>query len=69
MVDLLGIERLLMPSDYDGKRVFISFDGAYMNSEVWINGNKLGMRPFGYILFEYDLTPYLVYDGSNVVAV
>jgi len=58
-----------IPDGYNGKKVFIDFDGAYMNSQVWINGNLLGTRPYGYISFEYDLTPYLVYGGSNVIAV
>ncbi|HBF38196.1 MAG TPA: glycoside hydrolase family 2 [Firmicutes bacterium] len=58
-----------VPSDYNGKKVFIEFDGAYMNSQVWINGNLLGSRPYGYISFEYDVTPYLVYGGTNVIAV
>lgn len=52
------------------KQVFIQFDGVYMNSEVWINGQYLGKRPFGYISFEYDLTPYLNPAGKeNVLAV
>ena len=58
-----------LPSDYSGKRVFIQFDGAYMNSQVWINGTLLGTRPYGYISFEYDLTPYLNMGGTNVIAV
>ncbi len=49
-------------------RVWIEFDGVYENSEVWINGHRLGKRPFGYISFHYDLTPHLV-DGDNVIAV
>jgi len=40
-----------------------------MNSEVWINGNYLGKRPFGYISFRYDLTPYLNFGGENTIAV
>ena len=58
-----------VPSDYAGKKVFIEFDGAYMNSQVWINGTSLGIRPYGYISFEYDLTPYLNIGGNNVIAV
>jgi beta-galactosidase len=58
-----------VPADDNGKKVFIEFDGAYMNSQVWINGNLLGTRPYGYISFEYDVTPYLVYGGTNVIAV
>ncbi len=52
-----------------GQRVLLDFDGVYMNSEVWINGTSLGTRPYGYSSFEYDLTPYLTFGGSNVVAV
>jgi len=58
-----------VPTDYKNKKVFINFDGAYMNSQVWINGNLLGNRPYGYSSFQYDLTPYLVYGGKNLIAV
>jgi beta-galactosidase len=58
-----------VPTDYKDKKVFIGFDGAYMNSHVWINGHSLGIHPYGYTSFEYDLTPYLVYSGRNVIAV
>jgi beta-galactosidase len=52
-----------------GQRVFVEFDGAYMNSEVWINGTSLGTRPYGYSSFEYELTQYLTFGGNNVIAV
>ncbi|GAA0890464.1 beta-galactosidase GalB [Fulvivirga kasyanovii] len=53
-----------------GKKIYLQFDGIYMNSEVWINGHYLGKRPFGYISFEYDLTPHLNYgEEPNTVAV
>ena len=51
------------------KKVYIDFDGVYMNSEVFINGHSLGVRPFGYISFRYDLTPYLKPGEDNVIAV
>ena len=41
-----------------------------MNSEVWINGQFLGRRPYGFIGFRYDLTEFLNTNGSpNVIAV
>jgi beta-galactosidase len=51
--------------------VFIEFDGVMANSDVWINGQHLGKRPFGYVSFGYDLTPHLKFgDGkTNVLAV
>ena len=50
-------------------RYYVEFDGVYMNAAVFINGHKLGMRPYGYSSFEYDLTPYLKRNGDNVIAV
>ena len=52
------------PSDL----LFLEFDGVYMNSTVYVNGHKVGFRPYGYSSFEYDITPY-VHEGENVVAV
>jgi hypothetical protein len=49
---------------------FLTFDGVYKNSQVWINGYYLGRRPNGYISFRYDVTDYLYFDGrENVIAV
>jgi beta-galactosidase len=54
----------------DRNRVTVlEFDGVYQNSEVWINGQYLGLRPYGFIPFFYDLTPHLNFGGENVVAV
>ncbi|MHA7941572.1 glycoside hydrolase family 2 TIM barrel-domain containing protein [Formosa sp. 3Alg 14/1] len=55
-------------SDANSK-IDIEFGGVYMNSEVWINGNYLGKRPFGYISFNYDLTPFLNFEGENIISV
>ncbi len=52
------------------KTVYLSFDGVYMNSDVWINGKHVGNHPYGYTSFYYDITGYLNPAGkSNVVAV
>ncbi len=52
------------------KKLVVEFDGVYMNSDVWINGQFLGRRPYGFDGFRYDLTEFLKRDGSpNVLAV
>ena len=62
--------KTFIPADGDkGKHFRIEFDGVYMNSEVFINGISLGKRPYGYISFSYDLTPYLKWGEKNVIAV
>ena len=57
------------PSAWRGKRVSIYFEGVYMNSQVFINGKSLGVHPYGYTSFYYDLTPYLNSDKENIISV
>jgi beta-galactosidase len=53
-----------------GRRILLEFDGVYQCSDVWINGQHLGTRPYGFIPFYYDLRPHLHFGGGpNVVAV
>ncbi len=58
-----------IPDSDFGKRVGIQFDGVFRNSEVWVNGFYLGQEKSGYSSFQYDITDYLNYGGTNVVAV
>ena len=59
----------IIPANEKNRKVFISFDGIYNNSEVWINGTLLGKRPNGYISFQYDMTPYIKPGKENLIAV
>jgi beta-galactosidase len=58
-----------VPGEWKAKRISIYFEGVYMNSEVFINGRSLGVRPYGYSSFSYDLSPYLDPGHENVIAV
>ena len=57
------------PADESDKVWRLEFDGVYMNSEVFVNGVSLGVRPYGYISFGYDISKYLHWGEENVVAV
>jgi len=50
------------------RRTFVVFDGVMANSDVWLNGQLLGHRPYGYVSFVYELTPHL-HPGANTLAV
>ena len=59
-----------LPRSDAGRRILLQFDGVYQCSDVWINGQHLGTRPYGFITFFYDLTPHLHFGSEpNVVAV
>lgn len=60
---------LSAPATWRSKRVLIYFEGVYMNSEVFINGKSLGLYPYGYSGFTYDLTSHLNLDKENVLSV
>lgn len=63
-------KHFILDESYEGKKVSVMFDGVYRNSEVWINGQSLGLWPYGYTSFYYDITPYLNPAGKeNVLAV
>ena len=59
-----------LPASAQAGVASIEFDGAMANSRVWLNGQELGSRPYGYSSFAFDLTSHLRWDGSeNVLAV
>ena len=58
-----------VPATFKGKRVSIYFEGVYMNAEVFLNGKSLGMHPYGYTSFSYELTPYLIPGAKNQLSI
>lgn len=58
-----------IPETEKDKKIFIYFEGVYDHSEVFINGISVAKRPYGYISFMYDLTPYLKFGKENTLAV
>ena len=58
-----------VPSLWRDQRVWIEFDGVYMNSDVWVNEHHLGYHPYGYTPFRYDLTNFVHQGADNRLAV
>ncbi len=52
----------------DNKKRQLYFEGAYMKTDVYVNGEKAGTNPYGYSSFFVDITPYLK-TGENTIAV
>lgn len=55
--------------EYEGKRIFLRFDGAAHIAEVYVNTWKIAEHRCGYTAFEVDITDYVNWNGSNWVAV
>ncbi|MFC4306816.1 glycoside hydrolase family 2 TIM barrel-domain containing protein [Cohnella boryungensis] len=57
-----------VPREWQGKPVYISFQGVESAFYVWLNGELVGYSEDTFTPAEFDLTPYLV-DGENKLAV
>ncbi len=59
-----------VPAELGGRIATVEFDGVYDNAEVWVNGQFVCGRPYGYASFACQLTPHLrIGSGDNVLAV
>lgn len=48
--------------------VYLYIEGAYMNSEVFVNGTLVGGHPYGYTSYRVDITPAL-HAGDNEIEI
>ena len=67
------LRRRLVPQDVhpvrrrEGHSYFASSSTAPCRTRsVWLNGQDLGGRPYGYIGFAFDLTPHLRFGGKTM---
>lgn len=49
-------------------RLFLLFDGVYMDNRIYLNGKEIFRWPYGYSQFEVELTEY-VQPGENTIYV
>ncbi len=54
---------------YQGKRIFLEFEGANTITELFINGRFFGKHEGGFSLFRFDITDYIELDAENMIAV
>lgn len=62
-------KRFVLNEDDKDKLLFIRFQGANMQAEVFINGKRAGAHKGGYTAFSVDITPYVNFEKENIIAV
>lgn len=60
---------LLIPKNWQGKRIQLTFEGAAHDSTVFCNGKKVGEHHCGYTAFTVDLTDNVLYGQDNLLCV
>ena len=51
----------------EGERVYIRFDGVYMDSTFYVNGKAVGDWKYGYSAFGFDITDFLQEGGNELL--
>lgn len=63
-------QMLTVPEEWKDCRIRLSFEGAYRDTDIWVNGVKAGSHyNSGYTPFEADLTPYIHAGGGNLLVI
>lgn len=62
------VKEFYVPADWEGKPLYISFQGVESGMALWLNGQYVGYAEDSFTPSEFDLTPY-VCEGKNKLAV
>ncbi|MDH3345559.1 MAG: DUF4982 domain-containing protein, partial [Kiritimatiellaceae bacterium] len=62
-------KHFVAPDSWQGKKVFIEFEAVRQLSEIYLNGEKIGMSENGFLPFGFDISSKLKIGESNVIAV
>ncbi|WP_159084282.1 glycoside hydrolase family 2 TIM barrel-domain containing protein [Saccharobesus litoralis] len=65
----VGWYRKHLPPLNAEQQYFVHFDGVYMQPQVFVNGQLAYQQTYGYTGFSVDITPYIVANKNNVLAV
>jgi len=58
-----------VPSELQGQRLYLQFDGSNILTDVFVNGRAAGAHAGGYAAFRFDVTDLVSYGADNVIAV
>lgn len=62
--------KVFTPSpQWEGMCLILEFEGVYHNAQVWLNGEKLLFRPYGYTNFYVDITRQVCWGQENTLEV
>lgn len=62
-------KQFLYDPSWEGKRVFLEFEGIYRDSIIWVNGVYMDRHNSGYTGYILEITDHLVPGEENSVAV
>ncbi len=60
-------KQINVPSDFEGKRVILRFDGVYSHAKLTVNGHFVREHHGGFTRWETDVTPWIRIGKKNTI--
>jgi beta-galactosidase len=61
--------RVTVPKAESGRELYVEFDGANLETTLYVNGREVGHHAGGYARFRFDVTPVVKFGAPNTLAV
>ena len=58
-----------VPKEYRGYKVFVELEGIRQTCYLYVNGHMAGYYEAGIAPFGFDITPWVFWEGKNLIAV
>ena len=58
-----------IPKEWEEKRVWLRIGSADFDAAVWVNGHMTGRHQGGFLPFEFEITPALVFGKKNTLTI
>ncbi|MCK5845027.1 MAG: DUF4982 domain-containing protein [Victivallales bacterium] len=56
-----------LPRDYEGKKIFIEFEGVMTTAGIWLNNKKVAKHSGGYLPFTADISETASFADDNII--
>lgn len=60
-------KKLMIPSEWEGKRLYLRFEGANNVTDLFVNGKHIGQHKGGYGAFVFEITDNVAYGKVNSI--
>ncbi len=62
-------KELLVPKEWQGKKILLTFDAVAHDTEVYVGQTKVGEHHCGYTAFTMDVSDVVIYGEKNIISV
>ena len=62
-------KKFRLPYKAKGQKVFLEFEGIRQAGDLYVNGKHIGLHENGVTAFGFDITEFVNYQSTNIVAV